>query len=158
MRIIRSWHKPRFELLGAYMHHTLNTSLTYFNVYSIRSNFYQNIKNYSKIFFLIFLYFYSHLFDCHFIFSALHIVQRFVFCFRLEVWFRVEKCLPAHWLNPTSWLSAKLGAKVPGEQVYASETKLAYALSPQCLHSLRRWASTQLYNTFTNSFRSCNIR
>ena len=55
-------------LLGAYMHHTLNTSLIYFNVYSICSNFYQNIKNYSKIFFLIFLYFYSHFFDCHIIF------------------------------------------------------------------------------------------
>ena len=61
-------------MLGAYMHHTLNTSLIYFNIYSIHSNFYQNIENYSKIFFLIFLYFYSRLFDCHFIFSALHIV------------------------------------------------------------------------------------
>ena len=50
----------------------------------------------------------------------------------------LRKCLPAHWLNPTSCLSANLGVKVPGEQVYASETKLAYALSPQCFHSLRR--------------------
>ena len=33
--------------------------------------------------------------------------------------------------------SANLGAKVPGEQVHVSETKRAYALSPQCFHSLR---------------------
>ena len=129
------------------MHHTLNTSLIYFNVYSIHSNFYQNIKNYSKIFFWIFLNFYSRLFDCHFIFSALHIVWRFVFCFRLEVWFQVEKRLPARWLNPTSWLSANLGTKVLGEQVYVSETKLAYALSPQCFHSLggEPWCSCIIY-------------
>ena len=37
-------------LLGAYMHHTLNASLIYFNVYSIRSNFYQNIKTTQKYF------------------------------------------------------------------------------------------------------------
>ena len=59
---------PWYQVLGAYMHHTLNASLIYFNVYSICSNFYQNIKNYSKIFFLIFLYFYSRLFEGHFIF------------------------------------------------------------------------------------------
>ena len=47
------------SVLGAYMHHTLNTSLIYFNTYSIHSSFHQNIQNYSKIFFLIFLYFYS---------------------------------------------------------------------------------------------------
>ena len=29
----------------------------------------------------------------------------------------LRKCLPACWLNLTSWLSANLGAKVPGEQV-----------------------------------------
>ena len=57
-------------LLGAYMHHTLNTSLIYFNTYPIRSNFYQNIQNYSKIFFSIFLYFYSHLFECSSIFLS----------------------------------------------------------------------------------------
>ena len=43
----------------------------------------------------------------------------------------------ACWLSLTGWLSANQGAKVLGEQVYASETKLAYALSPQCFHSLR---------------------
>ena len=145
-------------MLGAYMHHTLDTSLIYFKTCSNRSSSYQNIQNYSKIFFLIFLYFYSHLFERSTIFPALCIVRRFVFCFRLKVWFRVEKRLLARWLNPTSWLSANLGAKVPGEHVYASETKLAYALSPQCLHSLRRWASTLLYNIFINSFRSCIIR
>ena len=57
-------------LLGAYMHHTLNTSLIYFNIYPIHSNSYQNIKNYSKIFFLNFLYFYSLLFECPFIFLS----------------------------------------------------------------------------------------
>ena len=39
---------------------------------------------------------------------------------------------------PARWLSTNLGAKVPGEQVYVSETKLAYAPSPQCFHSLGR--------------------
>ena len=42
---------------------------------------------------------------------------------------KLRKHLPTRWLNPTRWLSANLGTKVPGEQVYASETKLAYALS-----------------------------
>ena len=91
-------------------------------------------------------------------FSVLCIVRRFVFCFRLEVWFWVEKHLLACWLNPTSWLSANLGAKVPGEHVYERETKLTYALSPQCLHSLRRWASMLLYNIFINYLCSCIIR
>ena len=60
----------RFPLLGAYMHHTLNTSLIYFNTYPIHSNFHQNIQNYSKIFFLLFLYFYSRLFECSSIFLS----------------------------------------------------------------------------------------
>ena len=38
------------RLLGAYMHHTLNASPIYFNVYSIHSNFYQNIKTTQKYF------------------------------------------------------------------------------------------------------------
>ena len=71
---------------------------------------------------------------------------------------KLRKHLPARWLNPTSWLSANLGAKVPGEQVYVSETKLTYALSPQCFHSLSRWASMLLYNICINFFHSCNFR
>ena len=55
-------------LLGAYMHLTLDTSLIYFKICSNRSSSYQNIQNYSKIFFLNFLYFYSHLFECSIIF------------------------------------------------------------------------------------------
>ena len=51
------------NLLGAYMYHTLDTSLIYFKTCSNRPSSYQNIQNYSKIFFLIFLYFYSHLFE-----------------------------------------------------------------------------------------------
>ena len=62
------WHA--MPVLGAYMHHTLNTSLIYFNTYPICSNFHQKIQNYSKIFFLIFLYFYSRLFECSSIFLS----------------------------------------------------------------------------------------
>ena len=133
-----------------------------------KSNILQNLfksfkllSKHSKLFkniFLNFSVFLLTLVRAFYNFSALPVVQRFVFCFHLKVWFRVEKCLPACWLNPTSWLSINLGTKVPGEHVYASETKLAYALSPQCLHSLRRWASMLLYNTFINSFRSCILR
>ena len=131
------------------------------NILQYLSNSFKLSPKHSKLLKNIFLYFSVFLLTLvrvFFHFSVLHIVRRFVFCFRLEVWFQVEKRLPACWLNPTSWLSTNLGAKVPGEQVYASETKLAYALSPQCLHSLRRWASTLLYNIFINSFRSCIIR
>ena len=42
------------EMLGAYMHLTLDTSLIYFKIYSNCSSSYQNIQNYSKIFFCIF--------------------------------------------------------------------------------------------------------
>ena len=146
------------RLLGAYMHLILDTSLIYFK------NLFKSFKplpKHSKLLKNIFLYFSVFLLTlvwAFYHFSALRIVRRFVFCFRLKVWLRVEKHLLARWLNPTSWLSANLGAKVPGERVYVSETKLMYALSPQCLHSLRRWASTLLYNIFINSFRSCILR
>ena len=133
-----------------------------------KSNIFQHLCNLFKLspkhskllknIFLNFSVFLLTLVRVFFHFFVLGIVRRFVFCFRLEVWFRVEKRLLARWLNPTSWLSVNLGAKVPGEQVYASETKLAYALSPQCLHSLRKWASMLLYNIFNNSFRSCILR
>ena len=111
------------------------------NIFQHLSNSFKISSKYSKLLKNIFLKFSVFLLTfvrVFFHFSVLRIVQRFVFCFHLEVSFRVEKCLPARWLNPTSWLSANLGAKVPGEQVYASETKLANALSPQCFHSLRR--------------------
>ena len=34
----------------------------------------------------------------------------------------LRKCLPTHWLYPTIWLPDGQGAKVPGKQVYVSET------------------------------------
>ena len=53
---IFTWWSPKMQgenphyVLGAYMHHTLDTSLIYSNVYSIHSNFYQNIKTTQKLF------------------------------------------------------------------------------------------------------------
>ena len=40
-----------------------------------------------------FLYFYWHLFSCHFYSSTMSTVRRFVFCFHLKVWFWVEEAL-----------------------------------------------------------------
>ena len=140
------------------MHHTLNTSLICFNVYSIRSNFYQNIKTTQKYFSWFFCIFTDVCSSVISFFCSTYCMKVCIFASTSRFDSKSRKCLPAYWLNPTSWLSANLGAKVPGEQVYASETKLMYTLSPQCFHSLRRWASMLLYNIYINFFRSCNFR
>ena len=115
-------------VLGAYMHHTLNASLIYFNIYSIRSNFYQNIKTTQKDFswfFCIFTHICSSVIS-FFLFYVLYEGLYFASASRFDS--KSRKHLLARWLNLTSWLSANLGTKVPGEQVYASETKLAYSM------------------------------
>ena len=149
------WHSGRVRCIYAsYPQYKSNILQHLFNLFKLSPKHSKQLKNIFlnfSVFLLTFVWVFFH-------FSVLRIVWRFVFCFRLEVWFRVEKHLPACWLNPTSWLSTNLGAKAPGEQVYVSETKLAYGLSPQCLHSLRRWASMLLYNIFINFFRSCILR
>ena len=138
------WWQPHSETVGciyaSYPQYKSNILQNLFKSFKLSLKHSKLLKN----IFLNFSVFLLTLVRVFYHFSVLHIVWRFVFCFRLEVWFRVKKHLLARWLNLTSWLSVNLGARVLGEQVYASETKLTYALSPQCLHSLRRWALTLL--------------
>ena len=117
-------------------------------------------QNHSKIFFLNFLYFYWHLFERHSIFYSTYCTKVCTFASTSRFDSESRKHLLAHWLIPTGWLCANLGTKVLGEQVYASETKLVYALSPRCVHSLRRCSFRQHIFTIElfHSLRSCTFR
>ena len=95
----RSWALSRCSLRSLSLKHFILRSCLWIEVTTVgciyasypqyKSNILQNLfksfkllsksSKYSKIFFLIFLYFYSHLFECPIIFFALPVAQRFVF-------------------------------------------------------------------------------
>ena len=136
--IYASYPRCKSNMLGAYMHLTLDTSLIYFKIRSNHSNSYQNLQNTQKYFFLIFLYFYSHLFECPISFLPYLQYEGLYFAsvsrfdsksrsaYQLIGSTRQVGCLP------TQALKCRVNEYMRVRQ------KLAYALSPQCLHSLRR--------------------
>ena len=65
------------------------------------SNLLSNHQNNSKIFSLILLYFYWHFFLCHFIYSSLSTVQRFVYL--LPPWVLVLGQGSAYWHIGSTW-------------------------------------------------------
>ena len=75
-----------------------STSISYSNLLS-------NIKNNSKIFFLIFLYFYWHLFHAICIFLCYLLYEGLLICFHLDLWFWVEGA-PTGTLAPPDNLAA----------------------------------------------------
>ena len=86
------------------------------------SNLLLNVQNNLKIFSLIFLYFYWHLFLCHFYFFSLSTVWRFVYLLLsrglIPSWGTAYQHIGSTW--PFGHLM-HTGTKRPGKQVYASE-------------------------------------
>ena len=105
-----------------YASEPFNSSLIY---YQRLFHFNSTIKHQKQLKYIpsIFLVFLLTLFPCHLYF--LHYMSYEGLCLLLPSWpfdSGSRKCLPTHRLYPMIWPPDGQGAKVPGKQVYASET------------------------------------
>ena len=99
-----------------------NSSLIY-HQHLLSLQFYYQTSKTTEIYFSYFSWIFTDIIFMSFVFSMLLVVQRFVsFASTTTFDSRSRKRLLTHWLYPTIWLPDGQGAKVPGKQVYASET------------------------------------
>ena len=99
-----------------------NSSLIYYQRLFPLQFYYQTSKT-TKIYLLYFSCIFTDIVFVSFVFSMLLVIQRFVsFASAATFDSGLRKHLPTHWLYLTIWLPDGQGAKVPGKQVYASET------------------------------------
>ena len=99
-----------------------NSSLIYYQCLFSLQFYYQTSKT-TEIYFFYFSCIFTDIVCVSFVFSMLHVVQRFVpFASVATFDSGSRKRLPTHSLYPTIWQPDGQGTKVPGKQVHASET------------------------------------
>ena len=134
-----------------------NSSLIYYQCLLSLQFYYQTSKT-TKIYFFYFSCIFTDIFSVSFVFSMLHIIWRFVpFASIATFDSRLRKRLPTHWLYPTIWLPNSHGAKVPGKQVYASETHshISSLLSVYHHWGGEQWCHCNIYLLIL--FVACNL-
>ena len=139
---------------------TLNSSLIYFWVQFLLQIYCQMFKT-TQNYFLSFFCIFTDICSCVISISFRYLLYEGLFiCFHLEVWFWVKEA-PTGTLAPPDNLTARCIQVLKGWISRYSICKwdtLTYGLSPQCLHSLRRWTLLPLYNIFINFFCSLFVR
>ena len=117
-----------------------NSSLIYYQHLFSLQFYYQTSKS-TEIYFFYFSCIFTDIIFVSFVFSMLLIVWRFVsFAFIATFDSGSRKHLPTHWLYLTIWPPDGKGIKVPGKQVYASET---HSRTSSLLSVYHHWGGEQ---------------